>query len=129
MCGSGQQHPRLAPQRVQRIAFEIVSSGVGMAALMPLGEFGRLDLNAGVAQILNVAASVFTLCLLSLELGEGSGRVALQASSHVEGDVHHMSLAIEQCALFEGRSRRAIDVKALNSVVEGKSGGKPAEMH
>jgi hypothetical protein len=28
-CGSGQQHPFRAPQRVQSIAFEIVSSGVG----------------------------------------------------------------------------------------------------
>jgi cytoskeletal protein CcmA (bactofilin family) len=55
--------------------------------------------------------------------------VALQASSHVEGDVHHMSLAIEQGALFEGRSRRAVNVEAINSVVEGKSGGQPAEMH
>ena len=55
--------------------------------------------------------------------------VALQASSHVEGDVHHMSLAIEQGAMFEGRSRRAVNVEALNSVVEGKSGGQPAEMH
>jgi len=33
--------------------------------------------------------------------------VALQASSQVEGDIHHMSFAIEQCAQFEGRSRRA----------------------
>ena len=55
--------------------------------------------------------------------------VALQASSHVEGDVHHMSLAIEQGALFEGRSRRAVNVEALNSVVEGKSAGQPAGMH
>jgi len=28
LCGSGQQHPLRAPQRVQRIAFEIVRSGV-----------------------------------------------------------------------------------------------------
>ena len=55
--------------------------------------------------------------------------VALQASSHVEGDVHHMSLAIEQGALFEGRSRRAVNVEALNSEVEGKSAGQPAGMH
>jgi cytoskeletal protein CcmA (bactofilin family) len=51
--------------------------------------------------------------------------IALQASSHVEGDVHHMSLAIEQGALFEGRSRRAADETALNSVVDGKSGDQP----
>ena len=40
-----------------------------------------------------------------------------------------MSLAIEQCALFEGRSRRAINVKALNSVVEEKAAANQAEMH
>ena len=32
--------------------------------------------------------------------------VALQASSQVEGDIHHMSLAIEQGAEFDGRCRR-----------------------
>ena len=52
--------------------------------------------------------------------------VALQASSHVEGDVHHMSLAIEQGAMFEGRSRRATDESALSSVVEGKGEAQPA---
>jgi cytoskeletal protein CcmA (bactofilin family) len=51
--------------------------------------------------------------------------VALQASSNVEGDVHHMSLAIEQGAVFEGRSRRAGSEQDLNSVVEGKGGGQP----
>jgi cytoskeletal protein CcmA (bactofilin family) len=51
--------------------------------------------------------------------------VALQASSHVEGDVHHMSLAIEQGAMFEGRSRRAANEAALNSVVEGSGAGQP----
>jgi cytoskeletal protein CcmA (bactofilin family) len=51
--------------------------------------------------------------------------VALQASSEVQGDVHHMSFAIEQGAVFEGRSRRAADEAALNSVAEGKSTGQP----
>ena len=32
--------------------------------------------------------------------------VTLQASSRVEGDIHHMSLAIEQGAEFDGRCRR-----------------------
>src|SRR5215475_3588839 len=31
--------------------------------------------------------------------------VALQASSQIEGDIHHMSFAIEQGAQFDGRSR------------------------
>ncbi len=34
-------------------------------------------------------------------------RVTLQSNSHVEGDVFHQSLAIEQGAYFEGKSRRA----------------------
>jgi cytoskeletal protein CcmA (bactofilin family) len=34
-------------------------------------------------------------------------RVTLQTSSHVEGDIHHQALAIEQGAFFEGKSRRS----------------------
>ena len=48
--------------------------------------------------------------------------VALQGSSNVTGDVHHMSLLIEQGAMFDGRSRRAANEQALNSVVDGKTG-------
>src|SRR6202795_3899026 len=51
--------------------------------------------------------------------------VALQASSEGQGDVHHMSFALGQGAVFEGRSRRAADEAALNSVAEGKSSGQP----
>lgn len=36
-------------------------------------------------------------------------RVTLQSSSHVEGDIFHQSLAIEQGAFFEGKSRRSDD--------------------
>jgi cytoskeletal protein CcmA (bactofilin family) len=45
--------------------------------------------------------------------------VALQASSKVDGDLHHMSLLIEQGAVFEGRSRRAKSEQDLNAVVAG----------
>ena len=41
--------------------------------------------------------------------------VTLQSTSHVEGDIHHMSLAIEQGAEFDGRCRRAADPSALKS--------------
>jgi cytoskeletal protein CcmA (bactofilin family) len=51
--------------------------------------------------------------------------VALQASCKVEGDVHHMSIAIEQGALFDGRSRRAANESELNAVVDGKSVTRP----
>jgi cytoskeletal protein CcmA (bactofilin family) len=39
--------------------------------------------------------------------------VVLQSSSHVEGDIHHMSLAIEQGAAFDGRCRRPTDASEL----------------
>lgn len=41
-----------------------------------------------------------------------SKRVMLQSSSHVEGDVYHQTLAIEQGAYFEGKSRRNEDPMA-----------------
>lgn len=39
-------------------------------------------------------------------------RVLLQNTSHVEGDVYHQTLAIEQGAFFEGKSRRTEDPTA-----------------
>lgn len=36
-------------------------------------------------------------------------RVTLQSNAHVEGDVFHQSLAVEQGAFFEGKSRRSDD--------------------
>lgn len=41
-----------------------------------------------------------------------SRRVMLQSSSRVEGDIFHQSLAIEQGAFFEGKSRRSEDPMA-----------------
>ena len=52
-----------------------------------------------------------------------SHRVTLQSSSHVEGDIFHQSLAIEQGAYFEGKSRRSDDPLAdIKSGIETKSG-------
>lgn len=39
-------------------------------------------------------------------------KVILQSSSHVEGDIYHQTLAIEQGAFFEGKSRRSDDPTA-----------------
>lgn len=41
-----------------------------------------------------------------------SRRVMLQSTSRVEGDIYHQSLAIEQGAYFEGKSRRSDDPMA-----------------
>ena len=46
--------------------------------------------------------------------------ITLQASSNVEGDLHHMSLAVEQGAQFEGRSRHAANESELNAVMDAK---------
>ena len=68
-------------------------------------------------------------------------RVTLQAQSHVEGDIFHQSLAIEQGAYFEGKSRRSDDPlaelraeKAASSAPTsspstsyGRSDSKPSE--
>ena len=51
--------------------------------------------------------------------------IILQAASKVHGDIHHMSLAIEHGAVFDGRSYRATNESQLNSVVDGKSGVQP----
>src|SRR5262245_16329720 len=55
-------------------------------------------------------------------------RVTLQAQSHVEGDIFHQSLAIEQGAYFEGKSRRSdnplAEVKAASG--NGSRHEKPA---
>jgi cytoskeletal protein CcmA (bactofilin family) len=47
--------------------------------------------------------------------------VALQASSQVEGDIHHLSFAVEQGAQFDGRSRRARGEPDLLAVVDARS--------
>jgi cytoskeletal protein CcmA (bactofilin family) len=51
--------------------------------------------------------------------------VTLQASSKVEGDIHHMSLAIEQGAEFDGRCRRPADAGELNLNLEAVQGSQP----
>jgi len=48
-------------------------------------------------------------------------RVTLQSSSHVEGDIFHQSLAIEQGAYFEGKSRRSDD-----PIADAKGSKSPA---
>src|SRR5215467_8488726 len=48
-------------------------------------------------------------------------RITLQAPSHVEGDIFHQSLAIEQGAYFEGKSRRSDDPLAEVKAAPGSS--------
>jgi cytoskeletal protein CcmA (bactofilin family) len=50
--------------------------------------------------------------------------VTLQSSARVEGDIHHMSLAIEQGAEFDGRCRRPSDVSELKLDLENAANGQ-----
>ena len=59
-------------------------------------------------------------------------RITLQAQSHVEGDIFHQSLAIEQGAYFEGKSRHSdnplAEVKAPGALAEVKAPGAAADV-
>jgi cytoskeletal protein CcmA (bactofilin family) len=46
-------------------------------------------------------------------------RVMLQAESKVEGDIYHQTLAIEQGAYFEGKSRRSDDPMSVQRSANG----------
>ena len=50
--------------------------------------------------------------------------VALQSSARVEGDIHHMSLAIEQGAEFDGRCRRPQDASELKLDLDMAANGQ-----
>ena len=54
--------------------------------------------------------------------------VVLEASARVEGDIHHMSFAIMQGAVFEGRSRRAASEADLQTVVQQKEQAQVGEL-
>jgi cytoskeletal protein CcmA (bactofilin family) len=45
--------------------------------------------------------------------------VALQTSARMEGDIHHMSLVIEEGAQFDGRCRRPANPSELQLDLEG----------
>jgi hypothetical protein len=57
--------------------------------------------------------------------------VTLQSMSHVEGDIYHQSLALEQGAFFEGRSRRSDDPMGLGQAASANGAAakssEPAE--
>ena len=53
-------------------------------------------------------------------------RLMLQSTSHVEGDLIHQSLAMEQGAFFEGKSRRSDNPLSANqTTAEKKVPSKP----
>ncbi|HEU0017101.1 MAG TPA: polymer-forming cytoskeletal protein [Methyloceanibacter sp.] len=74
-----------------------VKGDVSCVALV-LGESGRLEGNVIAEDVVIRGRLIGSIRAL---------RVTLQAMCHVEGDVYHQSIALEQGAFFEGRSSRS----------------------
>ena len=73
------------------------------------------------------AIFIAEICIGHVVVGSIRGvRVTLQAQSHVEGDITHQSLAIEQGAYFEGKSRRTDNPL---EEVKASSAGSPRPVH
>jgi cytoskeletal protein CcmA (bactofilin family) len=93
-----------------------VNGDVSCVALV-LGESARLDGNVIAEDV--VIRGRLTGSIRAL-------RVTLQAMSHVEGDIFHQSIALEQGAFFEGRSCRCEDPMQIGgSLANGAA--KPSE--
>jgi len=82
-----------------------------MAAEVVVGEKGKVTGMVAGQQVVIRGTVSGVICAKT---------VALQASSQIEGDIHHMSFAIEQGAQFDGRSRRARGEPDLLAVLEGR---------
>ncbi len=82
-----------------------IEGDVGGAEVI-IGEQGKVTGTVAAAQVI-VRGTVLGVIR--------GGTVSLQSSCHVEADIHHMSLAIEQGAHFHGHSRRASDASALTA--------------
>ena len=76
-----------------------VNGDVSCVALV-LGESGKLEGNVIAEDVVIRGRLIGSIRAL---------RVTLQAMCHVEGDVYHQSIALEQGAFFEGRSSRTED--------------------
>jgi cytoskeletal protein CcmA (bactofilin family) len=82
-----------------------VIGDVSCVALV-LGETAKLEGNATAEDVVIRGTLIGSVRAM---------RVTLQSMAHVEGDLYHRSLALEQGAFFEGRSCRSDDPLALGA--------------
>jgi cytoskeletal protein CcmA (bactofilin family) len=95
-----------------------VKGDVSCVALV-LGESGKLEGNVIAEDVVIRGRLVGSIRAL---------RVTLQAMCHVEGDVYHQSIALEQGAFFEGRSCRSDDPMHFSSAALANGAAtKPAD--
>ena len=93
-----------------------VNGDVSCVALV-LGESGKLEGNVIAEDVLirgRLTGSIRAL------------RVTLQAMCHVEGDIYHQSIALEQGAFFEGRSSRTEDPMQIGGALANGAAAKPS---
>jgi cytoskeletal protein CcmA (bactofilin family) len=131
-------HPGIAARPVSPVGGKSIPSTIGpdltiMGNLVSDGEViidGQVqgDINCGHLTVGEQA--VITGGIIAKEvvvrgrvMGSIRGNsVNLQTKSHVEGDIYHQSLSIEQGALFEGRSRRSDDPMGANTAKDTAPG-------
>jgi len=105
---------------------KIIGQGLKIISQGTLQVDGEIDGDVGGAEVIvgeagKVTGTVAAARVIVRGTVSGvirGGAVTLQSSSHVEGDIHHMSLAIEQGAHFHGHSRRAADAAALTAELD-----------
>jgi cytoskeletal protein CcmA (bactofilin family) len=93
-----------------------VKGDVHCVALV-LGESGKLEGNVIAEDVVIRGRLIGSIRAL---------RVTLQAMCHVEGDVYHQSIALEQGAFFEGRSSRTEDPMHSGGALANGAATKPS---
>jgi cytoskeletal protein CcmA (bactofilin family) len=123
-----QQQPRLRPVEAAAKSvigndLKIIGQGLKIISQGTLQVDGEIEGDVGGAEVIigekgKVTGTVAAERVIVRGTISGVIRgvtVALQASSHVEDDIHHLSLAIEQGAEFDGRCRRAAGAEELTA--------------
>src|ERR1700730_11368161 len=111
------------PKSVIGNDLKIIGQGLKIISQGTLQVDGEVEGDVGGAEVIigekgNVTGTVAAARVIVRGTISGVIRgatVTLQSSAHVEGDIHHMSLAIEQVAEFDGRCRRAANASELTA--------------
>ena len=119
--------PETAPKSVIGNDLKIIGQGLKIISQGTLQVDGEIEGDVGGAEVIigergKVTGTVAAERVIVRGTISGVIRgaaVTLQSSSHVEGDIHHVSLAIEQGAAFDGRCRRAADAAQLSADLGG----------
>jgi cytoskeletal protein CcmA (bactofilin family) len=115
--------PEAGPRSVIGNDLKIIGQGLKIISQGTLQVDGEIEGDVGGAEVIigeqgKVSGTVAAERVIVRGTISGVIRgaaVTLQSSSHVEGDIHHVSLAIEQGAEFDGRCRRAADASQLTA--------------